>query len=137
MKREIELVRAIALRADALRGKAEELGQQAARALTGEVGKRQIKGLENLASSTQKISDVFDYIKRQTAKQEAWRNNNFGKTLLDYLENELIPQAQALANQLNASGSERHRIQLVLVREFVRQLSAHYVFERALSGASR
>jgi hypothetical protein len=131
MNREMELIRAVALRADALRGDAEQLGSQASADIAGEAGNRQIKNLENIASSALKVSDVLDYIKRQTAKSEPWRKREFGSTLLRMISEDLGRERDGIVQQLAATAPERQRIHLLLVREFVRQMAAHYAFARS------
>jgi hypothetical protein len=131
MNREMEIIRAVALQADAIREQAEEFGQHAAQALRGEAGNRQIKGLENIATSALKVTDVLDYIKRQTAKcrpNESWRKNEFGARLVRFISEDLRRRSDALAQQLGATEAERQRIYLLLIREFVRQMAAHYAF---------
>lgn len=137
MNREMQLIRAVALQADAVSAEAEAFGRRAADAISGDAGKRQIKDLENIASSTLKVSDVLDYIKRQTAKcrpNESWRKDDFGASLLKFISEDLRRRCDDVARQLGATEVERQRIYLLLIRDFVRQMAAHYVFAPLAAG---
>jgi hypothetical protein len=109
-------------------------------------------GLENIADSALKRTDVFDYIKRQTAKFPFWRQSypgnkaqgssnkspddkGFGERLLYYLEEEMdeiyLPEI-CDENRLNIRKEdlyERRRISLMLIRQFVHQMVAAYEFQ--------
>lgn len=140
MNREMQLIRAVALQADAVSAKAEDFGRRAADAITGDAGNRQIKGLENIANSALKVSDVLDYIKRQTAKcdrNKSWRKDDFGASLLKFISEDLRRRCDAVAQQLGAADVERQRIHLLLIREFVRQMAAHYAFAPLAAGERR
>jgi hypothetical protein len=140
MNREMQLIRAVALQADAISSEAEDFGRRAAGAITGDAGNRQIKGLESIAASVLKVSDVLDYIKRQTAKckkDESWRKGDFGVELLKFISEDLRRRCDDVAQQLGAAEAERQRIYLLLIREFVRQMAAHYAFVPLAEGERR
>lgn len=107
--------------------KAEELGEKAARALTRSK-RSQITGLEAVANSALKTSDVFDFIKTRTARHKEW--HSWGPGLLKYLSCELGKQRQEICGTLNlkSQSPEGLRVHLLLIRELVRQLSAHYEY---------
>ena len=165
----MSILREVAYRADLFYEDAERLGQKAARALTSKK-RSQITGLEAVANSALKTSDVFDFIKTRTARHEEWRKENFGPELLSFLTEELgrdcrnIRQALNIQNkgseelrkhlkeveeilgtrknipkklrkrlqeigemlEIQDTGAEKIEIHLLLIREFVRQLSAQY-----------
>ena len=140
MNREMQIIRAVAFQADAIRDKAEEFGQHAAEAIQDEAGNSQIKGLENIANCALKVSDVLNYIKRQTAKcrpNKSWRKDKFGASLLQFTSEELQRRCDAVAQQLGAADVERQRIHLLLIREFMRQMVAHYAFAQLAAGERR
>ena len=125
----MKILRQVALRADSFYAKAEQLGGRAARALSDKK-RSQINGLEGIANSALKTSDVFDYIKVRTARQEEWRKENWGPDLLDYLSRDLRDQRKSICQQLNidANSAEGIQVHLLPIREFVRQLAAHYEY---------
>ncbi len=131
---EMKIIREVQLRADALYEEAKELGDHAARTF-GEKHRAQITGLEKIAESTFKLSDVFDYIKRQTARHEHWQHEGFGKTLLEKLEIKLASEQRTISAGLGINDKtepgrqERRRIQLLLIRQFIRQMAVEYEFQ--------
>ncbi len=143
---EMKIKREVSNLADILYGKAIELGDHAADAFEGlnKSEKRrhrsQMTGLENIAESTLKVSDVLDYIKKQTARRDYWRkpsqkeNKGFGVLLKEYLEGPLSEQKTTICNRLGINdqtdpdGRERRRIHLLLIRQLIRQLVVQYEF---------
>lgn len=91
----MKMLRAVALRADKFYDKANDLGSRAAQALTDKK-RSQINSLEGVANSALKTTDVFDFIKVRTARQEEWRKGNWGPELLDYLSRNLREQRKAI-----------------------------------------
>jgi hypothetical protein len=91
MSLEMKIHREIELRLseDEMYRKAEEFGELAIKALGRERGKTQLRNLENIANSTLKVSDVLDYIKRQTARLREWKAGNFGAKMLTYFQNDI------------------------------------------------
>lgn len=139
MSRQMQIVRAVALAADGFYADAKRLGETAVECFEG--GRRsQITGLETVAAGAVKISDVLDYIKKQVGKdtspqldRHTWRKNEFGVRLLEYLEKTLREQVDRLAvTPPLTDAAERQRAHLMLIREFVRQLGAHYEFTRVV-----
>jgi len=133
----MQIVRAVALAADGFYEDAKNLGETAVDCFTG--GRRsQITGLESLANGAIKVSDVLDYIKKQVGKdtdksdRQSWRKNDFGKKLLEYLEVNLKRQLGTLSlSPPSVDKAEQQRVHLMLIREFVRQMSAHYEYFRS------
>jgi len=125
----IKILREVGLCADGFYDRAEELGKKAASALTSSK-RSQITGLEGVANSALKTTDVFDFVKTRTARHKEWRESNFGPDLLNFLSRDLRQDRQAICSSLDielqsANGLEVH---LLLIREFVRQLAAHYEY---------
>jgi hypothetical protein len=137
-KLRLKMVRAIEMETDLdpFYNKATELGRKAARAL-GRDKRSQITGLESIANSTQKASDVFDYVKLRTARQKEWQQGELGQELLKYLETDLrrtrdnvctslsLPPLQAAPQQ---EVSLRQEVYMRLIRAFVAHLAAQYEF---------
>jgi hypothetical protein len=144
VNQEMKIVREVSLQAEGFYYDAESMGKHAAEAL-GEKRRTQMTGLENIAEGALKTSDVFDYIKKQTARFEDWRKDYteggqsrgpFGLRLKDYLETEIArrrdiicgPNILNINNQTEEGRRERQRIYLLLIRQFIRQMVAQYEF---------
>ncbi|MGC9396913.1 MAG: hypothetical protein ACP5J4_18870 [Anaerolineae bacterium] len=126
----MKMLRAVALRADSFYGKAQNLGSRAAQALTDKK-RSQINGLEGVANSALKTTDVFDFIKMRVARQDEWRKGNWGPELLDYLSKDLRDQRKAICRELeieDPNSAEGIQVHLLLIREFVRQLAVQYEY---------
>jgi hypothetical protein len=121
------MLRAVALRADNFYAQAENLGKKAAVSL--ERKKRaQISGLEGIANSALKTTDVFDFIKLRTARQKEWKD--WGPGLLEYLSHDLYDWRKDICNELgkDSQSVDGLYVHLLLIREFVHQLAAHYEY---------
>jgi hypothetical protein len=127
------ILREVALLADkpTFYNKAEELGKKAAEALTDRK-RSQITGLESLANSAFKTSDVFDFIKLRLARQDEWRKSNWGEDLLNFLSRDLREHRKMICKnlipQIESDSPGGLEIHLLLIREFIRQLAAHYEY---------
>ena len=142
---EMKVIREVSIQAENCYNDATSLGDHAAHAL-GNRHRAQMTGLENVADSTFKTSDVFDYIKRQTARQSYWRQPyppspelkisdvGFGERLKNYLETELTKKCEDIYKNLNVGNDtdeerqERRRIYLLLIRQFIRHMVIHYEY---------
>ena len=139
---EMKVIREVSIQAENCYNNAVELGEHAAYALKAS-HRSQMTGLENVAESTFKTSDVFDYIKRQTARLPYWRqpfpevknsDAGFGERLKDYLEKELPMKLGIIYKNLNIGDTtdedrqERRRIYLLLIRQFIRHIVVHYEY---------
>lgn len=125
----LALRRAVALEADAIYERAKALGELAARSIVGERGGSQVRGLENVANGSLKVSDILDYVKRQTARHKEWQDGNFGAELLRCLEEDLYQRARGIAAGVpELAATWQQQIHLALIREFVRQLIVHYEY---------
>jgi hypothetical protein len=121
--------------------KSQELGILAAQSFTEERGEErqqrhrsQMTNLENIAETTSKATDVLDYIKKQIARQEEWRNKNFGEILKSYIESNLkadvpiICASVGIDDKTDEDRRERRRIYLLLIRQFIRQIVVRYEY---------
>ena len=139
---EMKIIRDVNMQAEIFYGEAKELGDRAAAAF-GEKHRAQITGLENIAESALKTSDIFDYIKRQTARHDHWRKDNFGKDLIEKLETDLTKKQKTISGGLGISEKtdegrqERRRIHLLLIRQFVRQMAVEYEFQVSFGKGAR
>lgn len=121
---------------------AVSLGDHAAEALKTR-HRSQMSGLENIAESTFKTSDVFDYIKKQVARFQHWRqpfselkssNLGFGERLKTYLEKDLAQRRDEVCARLGLGDTsylekqERRRIYLLLIRQFIRSMVVEYEY---------
>jgi hypothetical protein len=126
VQRQMTIKHAVARRADQLSSKAEDLGAQAARSLKENRGRSQLTGLEALANSTIKTSDILDYIKVRIAR--ASREWAFGEELLKLLQ-EL--REEKLVRLVTPTPEEEQQYHLMLMRELIRQMVAHYEYAKA------
>jgi hypothetical protein len=150
MNREMQIIREVNIQADIFYQDAVRLGDHAAFAL-GRDRRSQMTGLENIADSALKASDVFDYIKRQTARFDFWRQSippdkrsneekevagdmSFGERLIYYLEKEMTKNRKTIYDHLNIDESTyenqhlRRQIHLLLIRQFIHQMVDQYEF---------
>jgi hypothetical protein len=98
----------------------------------------QIRNLENLAYSTDKISDITDLLKKLIGRDthsQRWAQNNLGQEVVKALEG---LRAQATQIEKNLPGDLKdmndtdlvRRIHLALCREYARHLAAHFFYLR-------
>jgi hypothetical protein len=139
---EMKIIREVNIQAEAFYAEAKKLGDHSADAF-GEKHRSQITGLENIAETALKTSDIFDYIKRQTARHEEWRQGEFGKKLIEQLEKELDNKRKIICAHLGISDKtyeekqERRRIYLLLIRQFIRQMTVEYEFQVSFRKGAR
>ena len=131
----LKIMREVSVQADTFYDKAEELGEVAARALKEKNDNKrrsQMTNLENIANNAMKVTDVINYLKKQTAKEKSgknWKAENLGSRLIETLGfgGKLEKNSQQICTKLSLDApAEKQRIHLLLIREFVRQLTAHY-----------
>ncbi len=145
----MKIIREVSIQAENFYEDAIQLGDHAAYALT-EKHRSQMTSLEGIAESTLKTSDVFDYIKKQTARFPYWRegfpehsNQGFGEGLLKYLEERLVERRDGICKKLNIDSQtdvdkqERRRIHLLLIRQFIRQMVVQYEFRVSPVGGKK
>jgi hypothetical protein len=151
---QLKRIREISNQADVMYDDAVKLGKHAYHAFGGSDDKRraQMTGLESIANSTYKVSDVYDYVKKQTARHNEWQktdaqsdspNESFGLRLLYQLQGELATKAETIADRLKVSNTtdedkqERRHLHLLLMREFIRQMVVEYEFAPMDKGQGR
>lgn len=99
----------------------------------------QMTGLENIAETTMKVSDVLDYIKKQTARQPGWTNEyegqRFGESLKNYIEQDLEKIRNTVCVQIRIGSTtdedkrDRQQVYLHLIRQLIRQIVVQYEYE--------
>ncbi|HLG61484.1 MAG TPA: hypothetical protein VKY19_06105 [Ktedonosporobacter sp.] len=143
---EMKVIREVSIQAENCYKAATALGDHAAHVL-GNRHRAQMTGLENVADSTFKTSDVFDYIKRQTARQPHWRQPSpeeknsgigFGERLKNYLEGKLKESLKEplqiiyhhlnIGNNTDEDQQERKRIHLLLIRQIIHHMVIQYEY---------
>lgn len=142
MNYETQVMIEVSFESDDFYPQATALGYHAAEALEDK-HRAQLTSLENIAESTFKISDVMDYIKKQTARFEHWRyipakgdspQQGFGDRLRAYLENDLAQRRDVVCERLKIGDSsyedrqKRRRIYLLLIRQFIRSMVVEYEY---------
>lgn len=139
---EMKIIREVSNQAEIFYEDAVKLGTHAASALKAS-HRAQMTGLETIAESTLKTSDVFDYVKKQTARFPYWRqgfpqhenpNEGFGERLKNYLEVELPKRRDAICKRLDIGDKTddhrqlRRRIHLLLIQQFIRHVVVQYEY---------
>ena len=142
MNRKMKIIREVSTQAVIFYNDAVGLGDHAAIALK-KAHRSQMTSLENIAESTLKTTDVFDYIKKQIARYEYWRkspreqrdaNEGFGERLKNYLETKLperiitVSNAVGIGNDTEEDKQERREVYLLLMRQFIRQVVVQYEY---------
>ena len=153
MKRDMQIILEVHNQAENFYPDAVRLGDHAAYALKAR-RRSQMTGLENLAESAFKVSDILDYIKRQTARSVEWQQTlptdmaeggaltgndetaglGFGQRLKRYLEVELLRKRDTVCSRLSIEDDNeenrklRRRVYLLLIRQFLRQVVIEYEF---------
>ncbi len=142
---QVKIIREVNVQAEEFYKDAVEMGIHAASALKAN-HRSQMTGLENIAESALKYSDIFDYIKRQTARYSYWQQGPehektgeaFGERLLKYLEQELRNRRDSVCRRLVVGDKTeedkqlRRHLYLLLIRQFVRQLVVQYEYRARL-----
>lgn len=152
MNTEMKIIREVHIQAENFYDTAVRLGDHAAYALKAQ-HRSQMTNLENIAESSFKATDIFDFIKKQTARFSYWRqpfpedkdaHTGFGEKLKHQLENELQkrleiicdPKRLNIGNTTGEEKQERRRIYLLLIRQFIRQMVVEYEYQVSLGNAS-
>jgi hypothetical protein len=145
MNPEMKIMREVSDQAENFYDDAVGLGDHAANALEAR-HRSQMTELENIADSALKSSDIFDYIKKQSARFPYWRKGfaehsdpkiGFGERLKTYLEKDMALKLKTICdpNHLNIGDSsdgdkkKRRRIYLMLIRQFIHQMVAEYEYQ--------
>ncbi len=151
MNKEMQIIREVNDEAEQFYQRAERLGAIAADAM-GKDRRSQMTGLENIAETALKYTDVFDYIKKQMARFDDWRDaprkqanpgqppqgagrrtKGFGEGLLEELEKlkgtqNNICERLRIENQSDEDKRRYQQIYLQLIRQFIRQVVVHYEY---------
>ena len=139
MNRTMKIIREVNYQAELFYNEAVGLGDHAAHAL-GKARRSQMTSLENIAESTLKSTDVFDFIKKQIARHDEWRKSfkdhkdpkqGFGERLKIYLEKDLPPKITTICKSAGIGDEEqqlRREIYLQLIRQFIRQVVVQYEY---------
>lgn len=124
-------------------GKSDELGTLAAESFFNIQGRErekhraQMTGLENIAETTLKATDVLDYIKKQMARERSgWTTSHqFGEHLKKYIETGLTPaidavcEAVGIGNTTEEDRRDRQYVRLSLIRQLIRQVVVQYEYK--------
>ena len=114
---------------------AQKLAAEMERAKEGtrpKITQTQVRGLENVAYATDKVSDILDLIKKQFGR-ERWPAE-LGQDLLDVL-GQRQGEAKRIAQMVDPKDEDLpRRVHLLLCREFIKHLAAHFVYQRKLRG---
>ena len=130
----VALDRAIARASDDCDRRAQEYAGQ----LTGtKLDRTQIRGLETLASTTDKVSDITDWLKLRVGRdsgRDRWAKDGIGRDLVTTLEG-LRTDAKNIVAELSRSYTTDHdlerQVHLRLCREFLKHLAAHFEYLKA------
>ncbi len=126
MKRDMQIILEVTHQAEHFYEDAIRLGDHAAYALKAK-HRSQMTGLETLAESALKASDVLDYIKRQTARFSYWRetfpqdssNQSFGERLKEYVEKKLVERRNVICSRdrlgIEDKTDDDHRVRRLLL----------------------
>ncbi len=105
--------------------------------------KTQVRGLEVLASTTDKVSDITDWLKLRVgrdSKGEGWAKDGIGRDLVTVLEN-LRNDAKTIVAELSRTyivdPDLERQVHLRLCREFLRHLAAHFEYLKVERGEER
>jgi hypothetical protein len=128
--------REVAQASDALSPDVQEPAESLVRA--PKLDTTQVRKLENLAYSTDKVSDITDFLKRQTGRSphgERWRYDQVGLRVLDALTG-LRREAESIVGELSETTGLAEaidddlprRVHLDLCREYVKHLAAEFLY---------
>lgn len=119
----LRLRQEIARASDGYYQKAEGLAR---RMKDEELKTAQVRNLENVAYTTDKVSDILDLVKKQIGRGQ-WPLD-LGQDLLDALS-ERQAEARRIARDIDAKDIDLpRRIHLLLCREYVKHVAAHFIY---------
>jgi len=134
----VAIKRTVAQASDALFEKAQGPAEKLRRA---GLDTGQIRNLENIAYSTDRLSDIYDFLKKQMGRPgdlgKKWRYQGVGQELLDTLIG-LRKQARDTVKgvpQEYAQGVDEdteRQVHLMLCREYLKHIAAHYLYTGAV-----
>jgi len=130
----VALEQAIAQKSDEYDEKAVE---HADLLLQTDLDKSQIRGLETLAYTTDKVSDVTDWLKVRVgrdSKGKGWAREGIGRDIVNYVTS-LRSDAEQIVGRLRKAGLSpqndpdlTRRVHLRLIREYLKHLAAHFEY---------
>ena len=136
----LALRRELARESDRFYRQAEDMGRDLALA---KLEKAQIHSLETIAYSTDKLSDIWDFVKKQVGRHGQWRHDSVGVRLLSDLRS-LDAVASQVVRRLKEQGRSvtpdtTRQVHLALCREYVRHIAAQFEYggERGERGDRR
>jgi hypothetical protein len=136
--RRVALARAIAEKSDAYTSRAKTQAE----ILVGirNLDKTQVRGLETVAYTTDKVSDVTNWLKLRVGrdeKRDKWAKEGIGRELLKTLEG-LRDDAQHTADHIKQAyplpdedTDLERQVHLRLIREYLKHLAAHFEYRKA------
>lgn len=102
-----------------------------------EKGMTQVRNLENIAYSTGKLSDIYDFLKKQMGRPgdlgQQWRRDGVGQRLLKELS-DLRTDAKNIVEEVKKAYQEGieddtvRQVHLMLCREYIKHVAAHYQY---------
>ena len=141
---EMALRKKIAAKSDSYYADTQALGDLAWHAF-GEGNKSQIRNLESIANAATRVADILDFIKKQTGRsrpERRWRYRNFGPTLLEKFDGTLRKDSQIICESVKSEvtdaaieADDQRRMHILLCREFIRHVSAHYLYKGVVKEA--
>jgi hypothetical protein len=130
----VALDREIARTSDGYDKRAREYASR----LTGtRLDKTQVRGLEVLACTTDKVSDITDWLKLRVGRdsnRDRWAKDGVGRDLLSALEglrNDAQKIVAALSKTYSLDADQERQVHLRLCREFLKHLAAHFEYLKA------
>jgi hypothetical protein len=103
-----------------------------------DLDKSQIRNLENLAYTTNKVSDITDLLKKligRDSKERRWAKENAGQDVIAALE-ALRADADRIVKGISEHAQGEidpdlaRRVHLELCREFIKHLAAEFMFHK-------
>jgi hypothetical protein len=113
---------------------------QAERLTRTELDKTQVRGLETLAYTTDKVSDVTDWLKTRVGRdgrRDRWAREGIGREILTTLERlrkdarEIVMTLKQTHPLPNEDPDLERRVHLQLIREYLKHLAAHFEYRKA------
>lgn len=145
-KRAIEITRRVALE-QAIARKSDKYAPEAKgyadRLTQTKLDKTQVRGLETLAYTTDKVSDVTDWLKLRVGrdeKRDRWAKDGIGRELLTTLERlwgdarDIVAEVKSEHPLPDEDTDLERQVHLRLIREYLKHLAAHFEYAKAGGG---
>ena len=106
-------------------------------AVSAELRTAQVRNLETLAYSTDKVSDLLDLLKKLIGRSnpdQRWRYQNLGDRMLDALSG-LRDEARKIVKVIGETYAPlpedlERQLHLEVCREYLKHFAAHYLYSR-------